>query len=136
MNVRNFRFRKAVFGVLALVALMLAPADGLNRRAAAMSPAAPPTTSRPAAGSTLGVARAGGASLYDDTGKPILELPAGAALKVTGRTADSRWVFGATRDGTAGWTDPARLVIFGVTYLPVREGFTAPAAQGRAAPAA
>jgi len=132
MNVRNFVFRKAGFGVLTLIMLLLAPAG----RAAAVPSAAPPASDLAAAGSTLGVARAGGTSLYDAAGKPILELPAGAALKVTGRTADSRWVYGATRDGTAGWADPARLVIFGVTYLPVREGFTGPAAKDGAAPAA
>jgi dipeptidyl aminopeptidase/acylaminoacyl peptidase len=136
MNVSNFLFRKAVFGVLTLVMLMLAPVDGVNLRAAAMSVAAPLAIGPAAAGSTLGVARAGGTSLYDAAGKPILELPAGAALKVTGRTTDSRWVYGATRDGTAGWADPARLVIFGIPYLPVREGFTAPAAQGAASPPA
>ncbi len=74
MNVRNFVFRKAGFGVLTLIMLLLAPAG----RAAAVPSAAPPAGDLAAAGSTLGVARAGGTSLYDAAGKPILELPADA----------------------------------------------------------
>ena len=80
-----------------------------------------------ASGTTLAVVRAGGASLYDDAGQPLLELPAGAPLRVDGRTSDNRWFHGAARDGTAGWASADALVIFGVSNVPVREGFSAPA---------
>lgn len=86
-----------------------------------------------ASGSTLAVARAGGAALYDAAGKPAAELPGGTALRVTGRTADNQWFFGATRAGATGWVNASQLVIFGVKDVPVREGFTPPAADGAAA---
>ncbi len=89
----------------------------------------------PSTGTTLAVARAGGASLYDETGKLAVELPSGTALKVTGRTPDNQWFFGTTRDGASGWASASQLVIFGVSNVPVREGFVPSASGVAAAPA-
>jgi len=123
----NLRLLKVLLGLLALSLLLGWPVG----RASAMAA----TVVRPAAGSTLGVARAGGAILYDEAGQRVRDLSAGAALKVTARSADSRWVYGALKDGAAGWVEAARLVIFSVGYLPARADFTGPAADRAAAPA-
>ncbi len=77
-------------------------------------------------GTTLAVTRAAGATLYDDTGAVLRELPSGVAFKVSGRTADSRWFYGATRDAAAGWISAAELLIFGVSKVAERPGFTPP----------
>ena len=108
-----------------LVAFLICVSAG-SSAAGSVSPAAPAQGHR-SSGTTLAVVRAGGASLYDDAGQPLLELPAGAPLRVDGRTSDNRWFHGAARDGTAGWASADALVIFGVSNVPVREGFSAPA---------
>ena len=110
-----------------LVAFLICVSAG-SSAAGSVSPAAPAQGHR-SSGTTLAVVRAGGASLYDDAGQPLLELPAGAPLRVDGRTSDNRWFHGAARDGTAGWASADALVIFGVSNVPVREGFSAPASQ-------
>ena len=107
-----------------LVAFLTCASVG-SSAAGSVSPAVPAQGHR-ASGTTLAVVRAGGASLYDDAGQPILELPAGAPLRVDGRTSDNRWFHGAARDGAAGWASSDALVIFGVSNVPVREGFSAP----------
>jgi len=86
-------------------------------------------------GTTLAVTRAAGATLYDDTGAVLCELPSGVAFKVSGRTADSRWFYGTTRDGATGWIGADELLIFGVSKVAERPGFTSPA-QPPTAPAA
>ena len=88
-------------------------------------------------GTTLAVVRACGASLYDDAGQPLRDLAAGAAVKVSGRTADAQWFYGATRDGATGWVSAANVLIFGVANVPERAGFTPPvtAQPALAAPA-
>ena len=107
-----------------LVVFLICVSAGISS-AGSVSPAAPAQGHR-ASGTTLAVVRAGGASLYDDGGQPLLELPAGAPLRVDGRTSDNRWFHGAARDGTAGWASSDALVIFGVSNVPIREGFSAP----------
>ena len=113
-----------VFSALLVMASLCVPGGGVS--AGSVSPAAPAQGHR-SSGTTLAVVRAGGASLYDDAGQSILELPAGAPLRVDGRTSDNRWFHGAAKDGTAGWASADALVIFGVSNVPVREGFSAPA---------
>jgi Tol biopolymer transport system component/uncharacterized protein YraI len=108
-----------------LIAVLFCVSVG-SASAGSISPAASAQGHR-SSGTTLAVVHAGGASLYNDAGQPILELPAGAPLRVDGRTSDNRWFHGATRDGTAGWASSDALVIFGVSNVPVREGFSAPA---------
>ncbi len=83
-------------------------------------------------GTTLAVTRAAGATLYDDTGAVLRELPSGVAFKVSGRTADSRWFYGATRDGATGWMSADEVLIFGVSKVAERAGFTPPAGPATA----
>ncbi len=108
---------------LLFVSSMFVPTGSVAARS--ISPAAP-ALGRRSTDTTLAVARTGGASLYDDSGQLILELPAGAALRVDGRTSDNRWFHGVTRDDTAGWASADALLIFGVSNVPVREGFAEP----------
>jgi Tol biopolymer transport system component/uncharacterized protein YraI len=123
---RERRLLPAVFSAF-LVALFIC-ASVVAASAGSVSPAAPVQVAR-SSGTTLAVVRAGGASLYDDAGQPSLELPAGAALRVSGRTADNRWFYGATRDGKTGWASANELLIFGVSNVPIRAGFSAPEPQ-------
>ena len=126
VGVRGRSLPSLVFSAL-LVAFLICVSGG-SSAAGSVGPAAPAQGHR-SSGTTLAVVRAGGSSLYDDGGQPLLELPAGAPLRVDGRTADNRWFHGSARDGTAGWASADRLVIFGVSNVPVREGFSAPAPQ-------
>jgi uncharacterized protein YraI len=123
-GVRGRSLQSLVFSAL-LVAFLICVSVGTSA-AGPVSPAAPAPGHR-ASGTTLAVVRAGGASLYDDAGQPLLELPAGAPLRVDGRTSDDRWFHGAARDGAAGWASADALVIFGVRSVPVREGYSPPA---------
>ncbi len=77
-------------------------------------------------GTTLAVTRAAGATVYDDTGAVLRELPSGVAFKVSGRTGDNGWFYGTTRDGATGWISAAELLIFGVSKVAERPGFTPP----------
>ena len=84
-----------------------------------------------ATGTTLAMVRAGGAGLYDDSGRLLLDLPGGATLKVGGRTSDAHWFYGSTRDGMTGWVSSAAVVIFGASRVHVREGFHGARGSGR-----
>jgi Tol biopolymer transport system component/uncharacterized protein YraI len=110
---------------LIVVSLLLAPAAGVSARTLSPLPAARAWLST---GTTLAVVRAGGASLLDDAGQIVVDLPMGAAVKVSGRTADNRWFYGATRDGATGWVSADSVLIFGVENVPERGGFAGPAA--------
>lgn len=118
-----------VLACLIVVALLVVPASGVSAKS--LSPIARGWLST---GTTLAVVRAGGASLLDDAGRVVLDLPMGVALKVSGRTPDNRWLYGATRDGTAGWISADSVLIFGVDNVSEREGFAGPAPAGAAAP--
>jgi len=115
--------------VLFVVALVLLSVSAVS----ASSPRVPPSGQAwLSTGATLAVVRAGGASLYDDGGQVVLELPMGAAVKVIGRTADNAWFYGSTRDGVAGWVSAASVLIFGVRHVPERQGFSGPPGAGKA----
>ncbi len=93
-----------------------------------------PIVASAAASSVLAVVRAGGANLSDAPGgKVILTLVTGRALDATGRTGDGEWVMASTDDGATGWVPIARLVIFGVEFLPVSAspGLAVSAPDGR-----
>jgi uncharacterized protein YraI len=113
-----------VLAALLVAFVICLSAAGASARS--VSPAAP-ALGQHSTGTTLAVVRSGGANLYDASGKPLLDLPAGVAFRVSGRTPDNRWFYGATRDGKAGWASADALVIFGVNSVPVREGFVKPA---------
>ena len=124
MGIRGRSLLPLVFTAFLVVFLICVSAGSSS--AGSVSPAAPAQGHR-SSGTTLAVVHAGGASVYDDAGQPILELPAGAPFRVDGRAPDNRWFHGAARDGTAGWASSDALVIFGVSNVPIREGFSAPA---------
>jgi hypothetical protein len=105
-----------------LLALMLA-----NAGAALASETSPAETK-------LAVVRSGGAPLHHASGRVIQQLAAGTALTADGRTADSRWVHVSTAEGTRGWVQVERVLLFGLEYLPVLSGFAEP--PGTSPPAA
>lgn len=115
------RLSGGVLGALLAACLLLASMPGAAAAATAN-------------GTTLAVTRATGATLYDDAGAARLELPGGAAFKVSGQTAGGDWFYGATRDGASGWIAAGELVIFGVSRVAERAGFTPPAGAAPEAP--
>ena len=70
-----------LLSALLVVSILLISSRGVS--AGSVSPAAPALDQR-STGTTLAVVRAAGASLYDESGEPILDLPAGAALRRSG----------------------------------------------------
>ena len=75
----------------------------------------------------LAVVRSGGALLHDSSGTVTETLSPGTALTADGRTADGRWAHVSTAEGTGGWVQVDRVLLFGLDYLPVLEGFNEPA---------
>lgn len=75
----------------------------------------------------LAVVRSGGALLHDPSGTVTQSLVPGTALTADGRTADGRWVRVSTAEGTRGWVQIDQVLLFGLDYLPVLEGFSEPA---------
>ena len=127
---RSRRLLSATLQGLLVVSLLLVSASGVAARSLSPLPSARDNLST---GSTLAVVRAGGTSLYDDAGKLLLDLPMGAAFKVSGRTSDNQWFYGSTRDGATGWVSAAGVLIFGVRNVPEREGFAGSAPADGAA---
>ena len=127
---RSRRLAPIALKSLLVVVLLVAPASGVSARSLSPVPAA---RDRLSTGTTLAVVRAGGASLVDDAGKLLLDLPMGAAVKVSGRTSGNDWFYGSTKDGTTGWISAANVLIFGVSNVPERAGFTRPAPADAAA---
>jgi hypothetical protein len=109
---RSRRLVPIVLKGLLVVSLLMAPASGVSARSLGPLPAA---RDRLSTGTTLAVVRAGGASLVDDAGKLLLDLPMGAAVKVSGRTSGNDWFYGSTKDGTTGWISAANVLIFAVS---------------------
>ena len=136
---RGLRLAPMMLGSLLILFLLVIPACGVS---ASSSHPAPVAQGARDTGTTLAMVRAGGAALYDDSGAVIAELPSGTTLKISGRTSDNRWFYGAAKDGPAGWTRSTGIVIFGVNNVAVRNGpriepaAASPTAQPAPAPAA
>lgn len=102
---------------------MLTPVGGVAPRAAA------------AVTSIVAVVRGGGATLYTTPGGETLgPIGTGVALSITGRAADSGWLYAVLPTGERGWVEQARVVAFNVETLPVVSGAsgetTGPGADG------
>lgn len=126
---RSTRPGRIVLASLLIISFLSASAGGVS--ASTPNPAPRPQAGLPA-GTTLAVVRAGGASLYDDAGKLLLELPAGAAIKVSGRDAGNQWFYGSTADRTLGWVSAGNVLMFGVVNVPERQGFIPPVVENAA----
>ena len=71
----------------------------------------------------LSVVGADGATLYDaPDGTEVGTLSAGTALNATGRSADNAWVLVKTTDDESGWVEVDKVVLFGLSGLPVEFG--------------
>ncbi len=78
------------------------------------------TDAPPASAPRRAVVGGAGAGLRATPGGPVIEtLPLGAALWVSGRTADARWLQVALDDGRDGWVRADELVAFGLALVPV-----------------
>ena len=136
---RGRRLAPMMLGSLLILSLLVIPACGVSASSSHPVPAAHEARDT---GTTLAMVRAGGAALYDDSGAVIVELAGGATLKISGRTSDGRWFYGAAKDGPAGWTHSTDVVIFGANNVAVRDGprsepaAASPTAQPTQAPTA
>lgn len=67
----------------------------------------------------LGIVR-GGATLFDQpVGTVLRTLPAGAAVTLTGKTADGAWLAAYVESGEYGWVAASSLALFGEETLSV-----------------
>lgn len=88
----------------------------------------PPRTTRvplrpimPQTPSAMGIAVGGAALLDAPAGRSLRSIPAGAALTVTGRSPDGRWLAAFAGDGVAGWVAASALRLYGADDLTVVE---------------
>jgi len=99
-------------------------ANGVVAEAPVASVAQPvPTTREPMARalvlpmvqtpSALGIATGGATLLDQPNGRALVNLPAGAAVTVTGKSADGRYLAAYTNTGVAGWVSAGQLLLFG-----------------------
>jgi len=63
--------------------------------------------------SALGIATGGATLLEQPNGRALVSLPAGAAVTVTGKSADGRYLAAYTNEGVAGWVPAGQLLLFG-----------------------
>jgi chitodextrinase len=67
----------------------------------------------------LGILQGGAALLTAPNGAAVTQLPAGAVVTLTGKSADGVWLAAYTEDGTSGWLAANRLTLFGSETLTV-----------------
>ena len=76
--------------------------------------------------SALGIATGGATLLEQPNGRALVNLPAGAAVTVTGKSADGRYLAAYTNEGVAGWVPTGQLLLFGGDDLIVVESTAGP----------
>lgn len=67
----------------------------------------------------LGIVRGGAALLAAPNGAVTQQLPAGATVTLTGKTADGGWLAAYNARGASGWIAASSLVLFGEETLAV-----------------
>jgi len=67
----------------------------------------------------LGILRGGTSLLTAPNGAAVTQLPAGAVVTLTGKSADGVWVAAYTEDGASGWLAANRLTLFAAETLTV-----------------
>jgi hypothetical protein len=76
--------------------------------------------------SALGIATGGATLLEQPNGRALVNLPAGAAVTVTGKSADGRYLAAYSNEGVAGWVPAGQLLLFGGDDLIVVESTAGP----------
>ncbi|MCE7989838.1 MAG: hypothetical protein DYG89_52495 [Caldilinea sp. CFX5] len=108
--------------VIALPTVTLMPADPPTATNAA-TPIALPQASDLAAlqppPTGLGILRGGASLLTTPNGAAVTQLPAGAVVTLTGKSADGVWVAAYTENGTSGWLAANRLTLLAAETLTV-----------------
>ena len=108
--------------VAALPTVALAPADASTAAADATPIALPQAVDLAALQpppTGLGILQGGAALLTAPNGAAVTQLPAGAVVTLTGKSADGVWLAAYTEDGTSGWLAANRLTLFGSETLTV-----------------
>lgn len=67
----------------------------------------------------MGILRVGTSLVATPGGATVVQLPAGAVVTLTGRSADGGWVAVYTEEGGSGWLAVNRLTMFGAETLTV-----------------
>ncbi len=76
--------------------------------------------------SALGIATGGAVLVERPGGRALVNLPSGATVTITGKSADQRYVAVYTNDGVAGWVLAGQLLLFGANDLIVVQTATGP----------
>jgi hypothetical protein len=74
----------------------------------------------------LGIVRGGASLVAAPNGPAVTQLPAGAVVTLTGKSADGAWVAAYTEEGTSGWLAANQLTRFGAETLSVVTEATGP----------
>lgn len=74
----------------------------------------------------LGIVRGGATLLTAPNGAVIQQLPAGATITLTGKSADGGWLAAYSARGESGWVAASSLVLFGEETLAVVTEATGP----------
>ncbi len=96
------------------------------------APSEPEQTTRPLVlpmlqtPSALGIATGGATLLEQPNGRALVNLPAGATVTVTGKSADGRYLAAYTNEGVAGWVPAGQIRLFGGDDLIVVEAAAGP----------
>lgn len=67
----------------------------------------------------MGIVRVGTSLVATPGGVTVVQLPAGAVVTLTGKSADGGWVAAYTEEGGSGWLAVNRLTLFGAETLTV-----------------
>lgn len=76
--------------------------------------------------SALGIATSGAVLLDRPGGRVLVNLPSGATVTVTGKSADNRYLAAYTNDGMVGWVLVGQLLLFGADDLTVVQAAIGP----------
>lgn len=74
----------------------------------------------------MGIVRGGAAILAQPNGAVQQQLPAGAVVTITGKSADGAWLAAYDDQGTSGWVAAQQLVLLGTETLTVVTTATGP----------
>jgi uncharacterized protein YraI len=102
-------------------AIFVTPVDQIALDPPARTTRVPLRPIMPQTPSAMGIATGGAALLDAPAGRSLRSIPAGAALTVTGRSSDGRWLAAFTGDGVAGWVAASALRLYGADDLTVVE---------------
>lgn len=108
--------------VVTLPTVTIMPPEAITSAAEATTVAWPQTvdlTALQPPPTGMGILRGGAALLATPNGPAVAQLPGGAVVTLTGKSADGAWVAAYTEEGGSGWLAASQLTLFGADTLTV-----------------